>query len=451
MRRQVSGSPAHLNLPHVVIVGAGFAGLEAAKALARSPVTLTILDQQNYHCFQPLLYQVATAALSPADIAWPVRGILRTQANARVLLARVSGLDAALRIVTTTVGAIPYDYLIIASGSRHFYFGHDAWEPHAPGLKRIEDATRIRARILLAFERAELTDSESVRRELMTFVIVGGGPTGVEMAGAIAEMARQTLKKDFRQIDPALSRIVLLEAGPRILPALPENLSRYSQSALQHMGVDVRTSERVLECDAHGVTTERGRIGASCLIWAAGVQASPAALWLRVQPDRNGRVPVASDLSVPGLENVFAIGDTAAVTDRDGRPVPGLASAAKQMGGYVGELVAARVAGRRGEGPFRYRHYGELATIGRRSAVVKLGRVELTGVLAWLFWSVVHIYFLIGTRNRLIVALSWFWNYLTYQRGARLITSDNTEPMTTNETPRKGARNPQSELETRMH
>lgn len=409
--------------PAIVIIGAGFGGLEAAKALAKTRASVTLIDCQNHHCFQPLLYEVATAALSPADVAWPIRAILRTQRNARVLMATVTGVDPIRRIVSTDSGSIRYDYLVVATGASHHYFGHDDWEHVAPGLKRIEDATRIRARILLAFERAELTDNDMARRELMTFVIVGGGPTGVEMAGAIAEMARQTLRCDFRRIDPTLSRIILLEAGPRLLPAFPENLSRYTEGYLRSMGVEVRTAERVVDCDGRGVKTDRERINASCLIWAAGVKASPAALWLGAKHDRNGRIVVNSDLSVPELQNVYAIGDTVTLTDASGRQVPGLAPAAKQMGRYVGRLLAARTAGRAVGRPFRYRHYGELATIGRTSAIVKLGRLELRGFVGWVFWSVAHIFYLIGARNRLVVGFSWLWNYLTWQRGARLITA----------------------------
>jgi NADH:ubiquinone reductase (H+-translocating) len=405
----------------VVILGAGFGGLEAAKALRRAPVNVTVIDQQNHHCFQPLLYQVATAALSPADVAWPIRHILRVQQNATVLMAEVVGVDTAQRQVQTHSGAIAYDQLIVATGATHSYFGHDEWAGVAPGLKHIEDATRIRRSILLAFEQAEVSSEEDERRRLLTFVIVGGGATGVEMAGAIAEIARLTIANDFRRIDPRTARIILLEAGPRVLPALPQDLSDYAAAALTRMGVDVRTSTRVTNCDARGVDLDPGRINAGTIIWAAGVVASPAARWLKAEHDRAGRVLVGPDLSVPGHPEVFVIGDAAAVFDEAGHAVPGVAPAAKQMGSYVGKLLAARFAGRTMP-PFRYRHAGDLATIGRRAAVVNLGRVHLKGFIGWLFWSVAHIYFLIGLRHRFIVAFTWLWDYLTFQRGARLIT-----------------------------
>jgi NADH dehydrogenase len=407
--------------PDVVILGAGFGGLEAAKALRRAPVNVTVIDQQNHHCFQPLLYQVATAALSPADVAWPIRHILRVQQNATVLMAEVIGVDTAQRQVQTRSGAIAYDQLIVATGATHSYFGHDEWAGVAPGLKHIEDATRIRRSILLAFEQAEVSSDKAERRRLLTFVIVGGGATGVEMAGAIAEIARLTIAYDFRRIDPRTARIILLEAGPRVLPALPQDLSDYAAAALTRMGVEVRTSTRVTNCDACGVDLDPGRIDAGTLIWAAGVVASPAARWLNAEHDRAGRVLVGPDLSVPGHPDVFVIGDAAAVFDEAGRAVPGVAPAAKQMGAYVGKLLAARFAGRPMP-PFDYRHAGDLATIGRRAAVVNLGRVHLKGFIGWLFWSVAHIYFLIGLRYRFVVAFTWLWDYLTFQRGARLIT-----------------------------
>jgi NADH dehydrogenase len=404
----------------IVIVGAGFGGIEAAKSLRRAPVEVTVIDRQNHHCFQPLLYQVATAALSPADVAWPIRHILRKQKNATVLMAEVRAVDTSKRLVQIDSVSIPYDYLVLATGAAHSYFGHDEWAEVAPGLKRIEDATRIRRRILIAFERAELATDAAERQHLLTFAIVGGGATGVEMAGAISEVARQSLAMDFRRIDPASARIVLIEAGPRIMPTLPENLSDYVRETLAKKGVEVMTSTRVMSCDAHGVELEHGRLDADTIIWAAGVVASPAARWLDAEHDRAGRVKVGADLSVPSHPDIFVVGDTAAVTDQPG--IPGTAPAAKQMGRYVGRLIAARVAGGPPPPPFRYRHMGDLATIGRHAAVVKLGRLELTGFLGWLFWSVVHIYFLIEVRDRFIVAFTWLWDYVTFQRGARLIT-----------------------------
>jgi len=408
--------------PRVVIIGAGFGGLEAAKALRRAEADVIVIDRHNHHCFQPLLYQVATAALSPADIAWPIRHILRPQRNATVLMEEVRGIDPEKKVVRAQYGEIAYDYLIIATGATHSYFGHDEWSKFAPGLKRIEDATRIRRSILIAFELAELTHDREQRRRLLTFVIVGGGATGVEMAGAIADVAGQTLAADFRRIDPRSARIVLVEAGPRLLPTFPPSLSDYALRTLTRSGVEVQTDTLVTKCDANGVDLKNGRIDAGTVIWAAGVTASPAVLWLNAEADRAGRVKVGPDLSVPGHPEIFVVGDTAAVADSRGQPVPGIAPAAKQMGKYVGKLISARIAGRERQKPFRYMHLGELATIGRRAAVVKFGALELKGFLGWVFWSVAHIYFLIGLRNRFVVAFNWFWDYITFQRGARLIT-----------------------------
>jgi NADH dehydrogenase len=407
--------------PRVVIVGAGFGGLEAAQALRRAPAEVIVIDRHNHHCFQPLLYQVATAALSPADIAWPIRHILRNQRNATVLMEEVVAVDTERKCVRTDVGEVAYDYLIVATGSMHSYFGHDDWAGAAPGLKRIVDATRIRRSILIGFEHAEATADRAEQNRMLTFVIVGGGATGVEMSGAIAEIARQTLLADFRRIDPRSAHIVLIEAGPRLLPTFPPELSDYVRNTLMNAGVDVKTDTSVTNVDGGGVDTNGGRIDASTVIWAAGVVASPAARWLGAEADRAGRVKVGSDLSLPGHPDIFVVGDTASVTDAKGRPVPGIAPAAKQMGQYVGKLIAARIAGRKDERPFRYMHLGDLATIGRRAAVVKFGRLQLRGFLGWIFWSVAHIYFLIGLRNRFIVAFTWFWDYLTFQRGARLI------------------------------
>jgi NADH dehydrogenase len=408
--------------PKVVIVGAGFGGLTAAQSLMRVPVDVTIIDRHNYHYFQPLLYQVATAALSPADIAWPIRGILRRQKNATVFLANVTGIDVGARIVRAGSMTAPYDYLVLATGATHSYFGHPEWASVAPGLKQIEDATAIRRKVLLAFEHAELTDDYDEQRRLLTFVVVGGGPTGVEMAGAIAEVAHHALPAEFRRIDPHAARVILIEAGPRLLPAFPEDLSAYAHQALERMGVEVRTLARVTSCDETGVDLEETRIDAGTTIWAAGVVASPAAEWLGAERDRAGRVTVGPDLTVPGRPEIFVIGDTATVANATGQPVPGIAPAAKQMGRYVAEVIAARVEDKTPPGPFRYRHQGDLATIGRKAAVVKLKSIHLTGFIGWLFWGFAHVYFLIGLRNRAVVAFSWLWNYLTYQRGARLIT-----------------------------
>jgi len=407
--------------PQVVIVGGGFGGLEASKALAGAAIDVTLVDAQNHHCFQPLLYQVATASLSPADVAWPIRAILRQQKNVRVIMARVTGIDVAAHRVHTDEVELRYDYLVLATGATHSYFGHDDWEPFAPGLKHIGDATEIRRRFLVAFEHAEVTEDEAERRRFLTFVVVGGGATGVEMAGAIAEVAQRTLQHDFRRIDPRTSRIILIEAGARLLPAFPEALSAYAERSLEKMGVEVELNRMVTGCDAQGVSLDRGHIEAATVIWAAGVVASPAANWIGAEHDRSGRIKVNPDLSVPGRPEIFAIGDTALVLRRDGRPIPGIAPAAKQMGRYVGELIAARVEGHPAPAPFAYHHLGDLATIGRKSAVVKLGPIRLTGFIGWVFWSAVHIYFLIGLRNRFVVAVNWLWSYLTFQRGARLI------------------------------
>jgi NADH dehydrogenase len=411
----------------VVILGGGFAGLEVANALAKAPVDVTLIDRQNHHVFQPLLYQVATAALTPADIAWPIRWVLSGQANARVLMAEVEGVDLEAREVRTGGGRFAYDILVVATGATHAYFGHDDWAPCAPGLKRIEDATHIRRRLLLAFERAELSEDEAERRMLTTFVVVGGGPTGVEMAGSIADVARNALPDDFRKVDPAQARVLLIEAGPRLLPVFPERLSAYADRALRRMGVEVLAGVSVTEVDARGVMTTTGRIDAGAVIWAAGVQASPAAAWLGAAHDRAGRVEVGPDLTLPGRPEVFVVGDTASVRDGD-HAVPGVAPAAKQMGQYVGKLIAARARGAPAPGPFAYKHQGDLATVGRKAAIVKLGRLELTGFIGWLFWGLVHVYFLIGLRNRIAVAFSWLWDYVTFGRRSRLITQAPAGP-----------------------
>jgi len=424
-------APTLADMPHVVIVGAGFGGLEAAKALRHAPVEVTVIDRVNHHCFQPLLYQVATAALSPADIAWPIRSILSTQKNTRVVMADVTAIDTdAKELRTDRTAPFRYDFLVIATGVTHSYFGHDEWAPYAPGLKRIEDATEIRRRLLRAFEAAEVSEDAAERRRLMNFIVVGGGPTGVELAGACAEVARYVLSRDFRRIDPRTSRILLIEAGPRILPTFPQDLARYAHRTLERMGVEVFTATAVSDCDETGVGTADGRrFEGATIVWAAGVMASPAAQWLGAAHDKAGRIAVAPDLKVEGADNVYAIGDVARVARPDGRPLPGIAPTAKQMGRYVGRAIAARVAGRPAPGPFRYRHYGDLATIGRRAAIVSIGRFRLRGFLGWLFWSIIHIYFLIGTRHRLMVAFEWLWDYLTFQRGARLITDYMPPPL----------------------
>jgi NADH dehydrogenase len=408
--------------PRIVIVGAGFGGLSAAKALARAPAQVVVIDERNYHLFQPLLYQVATAGLSPADIAAPIRGIVRRQKNTHVMLGSVTGIDVAGRVVLLGQRRVPYDYLIVATGARHAYFGHEEWAAVAPGLKKIDDATRVRRKILIALERAEDEEDPAERRRLMTFVMVGAGPTGVEMAGSIAELAKVALAMDFRAIDPRKSRIVLIEAGPRVLPAFPERLSGVAQRRLERLGVEVRLGAPVTQCDAAGVMVGSERIESRTIIWAAGVAASPAAEWLGAPHDQLGRVHVAADLGLPGHPDIFVIGDTARLDDATGKPLPGLAPVAKQQGKYVAKLIAARLAGRPVAGAFRYRHAGNLATIGRTAAVVDFGFLRLTGFVAWLVWCLAHIYFLIGFRNRVAVALDWLWAYATFQSGARLIT-----------------------------
>ena len=412
---------ARSSRPHIVIIGAGFGGLSAAKRLGKLAADVAVIDRRNHHLFQPLLYQVATAALSPADIAAPIRGILARQANTNVILGSVTGIDTTGRTVLIGNRHIPYDLLIIATGARENYFGHDEWAAVTSGLKTIEDATTMRRRILMAFERAEGSDDEAERRRLLTFVIIGGGPTGVELAGALAELAKAALARDFRHIDPTTARIILVEAGPRLLPSFPPKLSAVAARALTRLGVELRLGTPVTQCDREGAVLGDERIDSRTLIWAAGVAASPAAAWLEVEPGRGGRVVVRPDLSLPEHPEIFVIGDTAQVEGPDGA-LPGVAPVAKQEGAYVASVIAARVADTRPPGPFRYRNLGNLATIGRKEAVVDFGRLTLTGRLAWLVWGLAHIYFLIGFRNRMAVAVDWLWSYLTYQRGARLIT-----------------------------
>jgi len=404
----------------IVIVGAGFGGLSATRALAGAPVDITLIDRRNHHLFQPLLYQVATAGLSPADIAAPIRSIVRDQQNVRVVLGTVFGVDRGQRMVQLAQGdPIPYDYLIIASGAQQSYFGRDEWARHAPGLKSISDATAVRHRVLLALERAETEIDEARRQALLTFVVIGGGPTGVEMAGAIAELARRSVSKDFRSITPHCSRVYLIEGGPRLLPGFPEELSAKAQRAIEQLGVTVLTGSRVDSVDEDHVLVGGVILPAHTLVWAAGVMASPAADWLGVSRDRAGRVEVNDDLTILGDDGVFVIGDTAAVDDPRGGTLPGIAPVAKQQGRHVARQI---LTGR--SQPFRYRNWGNLATIGRHRAVIDMGRLRLSGPLAWLLWCIAHIFFLVGFRNRFIVGASWLWNYFTFQRGARLITSD---------------------------
>lgn len=408
--------------PRIVIVGAGFGGLFAAQALAGVDADVTIVDRHNYHLFQPLLYQVATAGLPPSDVAWPIRSILRRQRNATVLLGEVVGVDTTRRVVDLGDRPLPFDYLVLATGSTHSYFGHDEWQPFAPGLKSIDDATSIRRRVLRAFEAAEMELDEKRRERLLRFVIVGAGPTGVELAGTIAELARFTLAADFRRIDPRSAKIVLVEAGTRVLAAFKEPQSEYALRSLEKLGVEVRLNAAVTACDENGVSIGAERLESATVIWAAGVAASPVGRWLGVPTDRAGRVPVRADLSVS--DDVFVIGDAASVTLPDGRRVPGVAPAAKQQGRYVAKVIAARIAARPPPPPFAYRDPGNLATIGRKCAVIEFPFMTLRGFIAWWIWGVAHIFFLVGVPSPVVVSLRWLWEYATYGRGARLITGN---------------------------
>jgi len=408
--------------PHVVIIGAGFGGLAAARALARAKVDVTLIDRRNHHLFQPLLYQVATAGLSPADIAAPIRAILRGQRNARVVLDEVVAIDRPQRRVILTEGwPISYDRLIVATGARHSYFGRDEWAVHAPGIKTIDDATAVRRKILLALERAETENDPARRQALLTFAVIGGGPTGVEMAGAIAELARRSVSRDFRSITPHCSRVLLIEAGPRLLSAFPPALAEKAKAAIEELGVTVHIGTPVTGIGADRLELGGEVIATHTVIWAAGVQASPAARWLDVPADRAGRVIVAPDLTVPGHPEIQVIGDTAAFSGGNGHALPGIAPVAKQQGRHAARMIATGWSR-----PFRYRDYGKLATIGRHRAVIEFGRIRLSGTLAWLLWCTAHIFFLAGYRNRLIVGANWLWNYLSFERGARLITGDPT-------------------------
>ncbi len=407
--------------PRVVIIGAGFGGLRAARALRDTPIDLTVIDRRNHHLFQPLLYQVATAGLSPADISAPIRHVLRKQHNTTVIMAEVTGVDLTKQHVIMQDETIPFDYLVVATGAKHSYFGHDEWEPYAPGLKSIVDATSLRRKILIAFEQAEReTDPERIKA-LLTFVLVGAGPTGVEMAGAIAELAHVALAQDFKHIDPRSTRIILVEAMPRILPAFPERLARKALQSLHHLGVEVRTSSVVELIDEAGVVIAGKRLLTKNVIWTAGVAASAAGTWLQAATDRAGRVQVERDLTLPDHPNVFVIGDTASLL-QDGKPLPGIAPVAMQEGEYVATVIARRVTDNAAPAFFHYKNKGNLATIGRSSGIADLGWLRVSGFVAWLLWLAVHIFFLIGFRNRMLVMFQWAWAYFTYQRGARLIT-----------------------------
>lgn len=408
---------------HVVIVGAGFGGLAVAHGLAGAAVEITIIDQRNHHLFQPLLYQVGTASLATSEIAWPIRHLVRNRKEITTLLGEVTGVDTRNRTVALEDGGtVHYDTLVLATGARHAYFGHDEWEPYAPGLKTLEDATSIRRRILLSFERAERETDPERRAALLTFVIVGGGPTGVELAGAIAELAYHNLPSEYRHIDTRKARVVLIEAGPRILPSFTENLSAYARAALERLGVEIHLGSAVSECSGRGVVYADRTLAAKVILWAAGVRASPAAAWAGLPADNAGRVKVAPDLTAPGHPEIFVIGDTATIDAWRGKPVPGIAPAAKQQGMHVARTIRTRLRGDTAQRVFRYKHSGNLATIGKRAAVIDFGTIKLRGWLAWWIWGLAHIYFLIGVRNRLAVALSWLWIYATGSRSACLIT-----------------------------
>ena len=421
--------------PHVVIIGGGFGGLYAARALRNAPVRVTMVDRRNHHVFQPLLYQVATAALSPGDIASPIRWILRRQRNVEVLLADVVAIDTAARRLTLADGALDYDYLIVAAGATHAYFGHDDWRATAPGLKTLEDALDIRRRVLMAFERAEREADDARRRALLTFVVIGGGPTGVEMAGALAEISRQSLARNFRHFDPSSARVLLIEAGPSVLSTFPEPLCQAARRDLVRLGVDVRTGQPVTSVTPGKVIVGGECIAAETVLWAAGVAASPLGATLGVPLDRAGRVRIEPDLTVPGHPDVFVIGDLATLNDADSKPLPGVAQVAIQMGRHAATNIQ-RAVEHQPYAPFHYRDLGNLATIGRASAVADFGWLQLKGVVAWLAWAFVHILNLIGFRNRVVVFVQWAWAYLTYQRSVRLITGDLPEATETHAVPR---------------
>jgi NADH:ubiquinone reductase (H+-translocating) len=414
---------------HVVIVGAGFGGLTAAQKLSGAAVRITIIDQRNHHLFQPLLYQVGTAALATSEIAWPIRFLMRKREEVTTLLGTVNGVDPQNRCVQLQDGgAVAYDTLVLATGARHAYFGHDDWEPFAPGLKTLEDATSIRRRVLLSLERAERETDPARRAALLTFVIVGGGPTGVELAGAIVELVYQNLRGEFRRFDTRQAQVLLVEAGPMLLPAFAPDLSAYALQALARLGVEVRLGTPVTNCDSRGVRIGDQTVAADVILWAAGVRASPAAAWLGAAADSAGRVKVEPDLTVAGHPEIFVIGDTATVNVWNGKPAPGIAPAAKQQGAHIARTIKQRLAGDSQPRPFRYRHAGDLATIGKRSAVIDFGWCKLKGWVAWWVWGLAHIYFLIGLRNRFAVAMSWLWIYLTGSRSACLITQVDHNP-----------------------
>lgn len=419
------------SLPRIVIVGAGFGGLNAAQKLASAPVQITIIDRKNFHTFQPLLYQVATAGLSDSEIAAPIRSIFRSHKNIEVLMSEVTGFDLERRLVHTPGRDLEYDYLVVAAGAGHSYFGHEDWEPFAPGLKTIEDALEIRRRVLLAFELAERQAASGETATQLNFVVVGGGPTGVELAGTLAEISRHALTHEFRSIDPSRTHILLIEGGPRVLPAYTEDLSRSAEKQLERLGVEVRTSTTVTQVEAGAVYVGSTRLPATVILWAAGVAASPLGKALGVGVDRAGRVIVQPDLSVPGHPEIFVIGDLASAKDEQSRLLPGVAPVAIQQGQFVAKLIRGEVKAlpaKKSRVPFHYWDKGSLATIGRAAAVAQFGKIHISGYIAWLSWLFIHIFFLIGFRNRLLVFIQWAWSYVTYERGARLITGSTYLP-----------------------
>ena len=415
-------------VPHLVVVGGGFAGLWATRALARERIRITLVDRRNPHLFQPLLYQVATAGLSAPDIAAPLRHILGHQRNVEVRLGEVVAIDKQARQIRMADGStLDYDSLLLATGATHAYFGNDQWADDAPGLKTLDDAIALRRKLLLAFERAEAEPDPTKKAAWLSFAIVGGGPTGVELAGTLAEIARHTLRNEFRHIDPASAKVRLVEAGPRVLSSFPEVLSLKARRQLEKLGVEVLTGTPVSDIDSQGFKLGDQFVPARTVVWAAGVAASPLARTLEVPLDRAGRVQVQPDLTLPGHPELFVAGDLAALSQADGKPVPGVAPAAKQMGKYVAEVIGARLHGKPEPGPFTYADYGNLATIGRMAAIVHLGRLQLSGVLAWWFWLAAHVFFLIGFRNRIVVLLNWAVAYWSYQRSARIIFGDDQD------------------------
>ena len=426
--------------PKIVIVGGGFGGLAAIRELSGAGADITLIDRRNHHLFQPLLYQVATTSLGPSEIAWPIRQLVHKRRDVTTLMGKVTAVDAAARSVQLEGGrAVPYDYLILATGAQHAYFGHDDWEPFAPGLKTLEDATAMRRRLLVAFEKAELETDPDKRRALLTFVIIGGGATGVELAGAIVELARITLRDDFRNIHPEEARVVLIEAGPKVLPNFKPDMSAYALKALRELGVEVELGKAVTAVQAGAVEYGGATLKSETIIWAAGVLASPAANWLSAEADRAGRIKVNPDLSIPGHPEVFAVGDTVTASNGDGKLVPGIGDAAKQGGKHAAKVIKARLRGDTAAMPFHYKHLGDIATIGRSRALIDFGWIKLTGWIGWWAWGIAHIYFLIGLKNRIFIALNWLWIYLSGYRSARLITQDTPTPAAVSALPAGGS------------